>query len=264
MPGFFIYCIETNESTCYMKKLNWILLILLLAVVPALQSCDDSDGYSIGDRGRDWATVRVQSGDVYYLEGDRWGTIWPAATSVWGFRPIDGERVIAYFNPLYDNFEGFDVAVKMENLFRILTKGVEELTAENEAGYGNDPIVVWQNDMWIGGGYLNVIFQQNRPKKEKHQVSLVRNTTIEDPNDGYIHLEYRYNTYGDVSGYWSEGAVSFNLKSLEVNENTKGIKVKLNTADEGEKELTFNLKNFGMPETVKDMNFSNIQIDKLK
>ena len=30
-----------------MKKFNWLLVMLLLALVPALQSCDD-DGYSIG------------------------------------------------------------------------------------------------------------------------------------------------------------------------------------------------------------------------
>lgn len=247
-----------------MKKLNWILFVLLLAVIPALQSCDESDGYSIGDMGRDWATVRVLNGNVYYLEGDRWGTIWPAATSIWGYRPVDGERVVTYFNPLYDNFEGYDVAVKVEQIFQVLTKEVEDLTAENEADYGNDPVVIWQNDMWIGGDYLNIIFQQNRPKKDKHLVSLVRNTMVEDPNDGYIHLEYRYNTYADLSGHWGEGAVSFNLKSLKVDEGTKGIKVKLNSSENGEVELAFDLKNTGMPEKVKNMNFSNIQIDRLK
>ena len=31
-----------------MKKFNWLLVMLLLALVPALQSCDD-DWFSIGD-----------------------------------------------------------------------------------------------------------------------------------------------------------------------------------------------------------------------
>ena len=35
-----------------MKKFNWLLVMLLLALVPVLQSCDD-DGYSIGDIGWD-------------------------------------------------------------------------------------------------------------------------------------------------------------------------------------------------------------------
>ena len=41
-----------------MKKFKWLLGILLLALVPMLQSCDD-DGYSIGDFSWDWATVRA-------------------------------------------------------------------------------------------------------------------------------------------------------------------------------------------------------------
>lgn len=36
-----------------MKKIKWLLGILLLALVPMLQSCDD-DGYSIGDFSWDW------------------------------------------------------------------------------------------------------------------------------------------------------------------------------------------------------------------
>ena len=31
-----------------MKKLNCFFLVLLLVLIPTLQSCDESDGYSIG------------------------------------------------------------------------------------------------------------------------------------------------------------------------------------------------------------------------
>lgn len=247
-----------------MKKLNFCLLAMLFALMPALQSCDDSDGYSIGDMGRDWATVRVLGGDAYYLEGDRWGKIWPGASAFWGYRPVDGQRVIAWFNPLYDSFQGHDVAAKMQYIDSVITKGVEELTAENEAEYGNAPVAIWQNDIWVGGHYLNVVFQQNRPYKLKHRASLVRNTTVEVPNDGYIHLEYRYNTYNDLSGYWGESAVSFNLNSLKIDENTKGIKVKVNGVKEGEVELTFDLRNTSVPESVKNMSYSKIQTDMLR
>ena len=64
-----------------MKKFNWLLVMLLLALVPALQSCDD-DGYSIGDIGWDWATVSCNWWRWLYLEGDRWGTIDPVASSI--------------------------------------------------------------------------------------------------------------------------------------------------------------------------------------
>ena len=32
-----------------MKKFKWLLGMLVLALMPMLQSCDDDDGYSIGD-----------------------------------------------------------------------------------------------------------------------------------------------------------------------------------------------------------------------
>lgn len=247
-----------------MKKLNWFLLAVLLAVIPALQSCDDNDGFSVGDMGRDWATVRVLSGNTYFLEGDRWGSMWLAGSDVWGYRPVDGQRVIVYFNPLYDDFQNYDYAVNLTDIFHVLTKEVEDLTAENEAEFGNDPLVIWKNDMWIGGNYLNVVFQQNLPLEERHRISLVRNATLEDPNDGYIYLECRYNDYDDLSGHRVLNRVSFNLSSLDINENTKGIKVKCNTSESGEEVITFDLKNASVPESVKSTDFLDTQTDKLK
>ena len=58
MPGFCIFYTETNERTLIMRKLHWLFMVVCLAVMPALQSCDDNDGYSIGDFTPPlWATV---------------------------------------------------------------------------------------------------------------------------------------------------------------------------------------------------------------
>ena len=105
-----------------MKKIKWLLGMLLLALVPMLQSCDD-DGYSIGDFSWDWATVRATGGGGYYLEGDRWGLIDPVATSIPWFKPVDGERVVAFFNPLYDMEGGKGVQVKDGRCTGIVDKG---------------------------------------------------------------------------------------------------------------------------------------------
>ena len=113
---------------------------MLTLILPALQSCDDGDGYSLGDIARDWATVRVVGGDTYALNADHWGSLWPAATAIPGYRPIDGQRVITYFNPLYDNYEGYDHGVKVECNYDVLTKQIEDLTADNEAEIGNDHV----------------------------------------------------------------------------------------------------------------------------
>ena len=207
-----------------MKKFNWLLVMLLLALVPALQSCDD-DGYSIGDIGWDWATVRATGGGGYYLEGDRWGMIDPVASSIPWYKPVDGERVVAFFNPLADTDKG--AQVKIEGIQEVLTKEVEDMSTEEEAEeFGNDPILIYQGDMWLGGKFLNIIFRQNLPRSEKHRISLVENKIATEPGepetpetlsigeDGYVHLELRYNTYDDVTDYWGWGRVSYNLEKF--------------------------------------------------
>mgnify|MGYP001157757629 FL=1 len=261
-----------------MKKFKWLLGILLLALVPMLQSCDDDDDYySIGDFSWDWATVRTTGGGGYFLEGDRWGIIDPVSSSIPWYRPVDGERVVAFFNPLADMKDEKGVQVKMEGIQDVLTKGVEEMkTTEEEEEFGNDPIVIYQGDMWLGGKYLNVIFHQNLPRSTKHRISLVQNLmdttepgepgdpsapeTVNVAEDGYVHLELRYNTYDDVTGYWGWGRVSYNLEDFypmeEDGETTmKGFKVTINSKENGEGRvivLDFDHP-VGVPEKAKDV-----------
>lgn len=91
-----------------MRKLHWLFMVVCLAVMPALQSCDDNDGYSIGDFTPPlWATVRV-TGNAFYLDCDVWGTLWPVNTDLGWYEPVDGKRVITIFNPLSDGFDGYD------------------------------------------------------------------------------------------------------------------------------------------------------------
>ena len=124
-----------------MKKLHWLFMMMCLAVLPALQSCDDLDsGYSIGDFSYpNWATIRVK-GNAFYMESDTWGTLWPINTDMGWYQPVDGQRVVTVFNPIYDNYEGYDHAVKILRLEHALTKVVEPLTAENEEEYGNEKV----------------------------------------------------------------------------------------------------------------------------
>lgn len=56
-----------------MKKLAHFCGIMLAATSFMFQSCDDSDGYSIGDIAVDWATVEAKDSHTYSLTGDTWG-----------------------------------------------------------------------------------------------------------------------------------------------------------------------------------------------
>ena len=54
-----------------------------------------------------------------------------------------------FFNPLADMSDEKGVQVKMEGIQEVLTKEVEEMTVENEEEFGNDPILIYQGDMWL-------------------------------------------------------------------------------------------------------------------
>ena len=250
-----------------MKRLNLILLAVLFAILPILQSCNNNDGYSIGDFAKDWVTVNVDDEDEYTFTADNWGTLLPISTTVPWYKPKDGQRAVVYFNPLYDDYQGYDVAIKIEAVRNILTKAIGELTAENEEELGNDPVYIYKDGgMWMSGGYLNIIFRYDIPVNgNKHLVSLVKNTTVTPEDDGYIHLEYRHNTQDDVSGsgYRWEGAVSFDLSSLNITPQTKGLKVKINSSANGEVTVTLDF-NAETSASVEEINYAAMADNNFK
>ena len=66
-----------------MKKITYLCMMACLAVALAFQSCDDGDGYSMGDFTEpQLATVRAVSGTGFYLDCDVWGTCWPVNTDM--------------------------------------------------------------------------------------------------------------------------------------------------------------------------------------
>lgn len=246
-----------------MKKLRWLFMAACLLILPALSSCDDNDGYSIGDISYpNWSTVRV-TGNAFYLVSDTWGTLWPVNIDLGWYQPVDGQRVLTVFNPLYDNYQGYDHAVKLLSIRNALTKTVETMPSGGENDYGNDPLFIYKGDISIGGGYLNVIFQQNLPKNSqtKHRISLVQSTENQYTSDGYIHLELRYNDYDDLSGYRAMALVSFNLSTLNLDAETiKGVKLKLNSEVNGEVELTFNKKEKAELRNLDGEDFTKMQL----
>lgn len=240
-----------------MKKLKRYWLIIVLASIGMLQSCSDDEGYSIGDIASDWVTIRVEGDGVYSFTGDTWGTMYPAANGVWNYSLVEGQRAFLIFNPLVDHYYGYDVGIKAEKIYPFLTKAVEDLTSENEDEYADDP--AYLENLWVSGGYLNVIFSQKYPSQHAHRVSLVKKVGEQDiADDGYIHLEYRYNTYGDTLNVFNPnvGVVCYNLNTLPL-DKAKGIKLKVNEAYYGEHVLTFNNMNEEIPDEVKHLSYTD-------
>lgn len=230
-----------------MKRIYGLWWMLCLVVLPLLHACDDDEGYSIGDFTPPlWATVRT-TGNAFYLDCDVWGTLWPVNIDMGWYEPVDGQRVIVSFNPLSDNYGEYDHAVKILDIRDVLTKPLEVLTAENDAEFGNDAMRVLKEGTGVSGGYFNVWFQQNMPTEGvKHRISLVRPESDEElmGEDGYLHLQLRYNDYDKVSGIYNPypSPVSFSLRGLEVPEGSKGLKIHLKSEKNGDVVLTYDFK----------------------
>ena len=237
-----------------MKKMKFVFGMMLMSVLSIFTGCSNDDGYSVGDIAADWVTIKMEGDRTYSFVGDAWGSMWSVSIPIPTYNPKNGDRAFLLFNPLSDGYAGYDHAVKPEYIYPVLTKTVEEMNHGNEAEYGDDPVRV--TDAWIGGGYMNLVFYQKVPSSKPHRVSLVKNMDESYEDDGYIHLEYRYKTYGDsLTNVVVSGAVSYNLNTLEL-EGKKGVKMRINSAVNGERILIFDAKENNAPLEGKKFDLS--------
>lgn len=217
-----------------MKRLKLLMFLLVLAIVPALQSCDDDDdSYSLDNYLVELATVNINAGGSVYFVLDDGETLWPAASYV-PYQGLEkGTRVIGSFTVLSNAQNGYDHFVRLNDYSKVLTKGVIDLTEANKDSIGDDPVRI--TDMWVSGEYLNVQFDMNVPRTEKHRVNLVRNTTLSYTEEAYAHLEFRYNDMNDVTDYVTRNIVSFRLGNYGPSGGLNGLKIRINSAVNGEK-----------------------------
>ncbi|MDL2281633.1 NigD-like protein [Parabacteroides sp. OttesenSCG-928-G06] len=219
-----------------------MLKLMLLAVgiigfFPVFQSCSDDDGYSLGDYWLDVATVETWEGNANYFRLDDGTTLWPAAGYYLGHNLREGQRTWLNYTILSDNKDGFDHYVKVNGVDTILTKGIsEDKGLENDSYYGTDPVKI--NNIWIGNGYLNVIFKFNYGGIKKHFINLLPVTVNQNPYE----VEFRHNAYNDPAEAGVASIVCFDLASLPDTEGkTVKLKVHVKTFD-GDKtfELDYN------------------------
>ena len=72
--------------------LSTVTLVLFVAI--GFQSCDDDDGYSLGDFWVDIATVETDdNSSAYWFILDDGTTLWPAASDI-QYLPKQGQRII--------------------------------------------------------------------------------------------------------------------------------------------------------------------------
>lgn len=192
-----------------------------------MTSCDDKDGYSLGNFKFEIATVEPLSHDTYALILDNGDRLWPAASDV-AYLPKANQRVFVNYTILSDQQGEYAHYVKINDIWNVLTKNVIELNEANADSIGNDPIKL--NSMWIGGDYLNVDLMFNYGGVRPHLFNLVNNTLNPDTLDGVVELELRHNAYGSQNMELFEAIACFNLKPFR-QENVDSVNFSIKVMD---------------------------------
>jgi hypothetical protein len=219
-----------------MKSLNALIASVgILASSLFISSCDN-DGYSLGDFAVNIATVNPGDGNAYSLTLDDGTTLWPASQNFF-YKPKENQRALINYTPLQDNYEGYDLAVKVNDIVNVLTKNPTVLNTATADSLGNDPIRI--NDYWIGDGYLNVYFSIGITPygNTKHFINLAKNEL--NGKENYYNL--LHNAYNDGGTYRGNGYVSFNLDALKVEGETNVVfTIAVNTGENEMKEYAIN------------------------
>lgn len=202
-----------------MKRIKLITIIGLLALPFTFFSCSDDDGYSLNNYWLEVATIEPLDGGLHYYRLDDSTTLWPASGYYLGHNLQDGQRVWLNYTLLSGKKDGFDHYIKVNGLDPILTKKIAENKGkDNNAIYGTDPVGI--RNIWVGDGYLNVLFTFNYGGQKRHFVNLIQENSDDDP----YTLEFRHNAYDDPPLAGVRGIVCFDLSDLP---DTEGETVKL-------------------------------------
>lgn len=228
-----------------MKKfpiLAWI--ITLAALIPALQSCldTDNDDYLVTcPEGTQLAlgTVIVPDANApreFYFALDKGITLFPGdTTTLNNYKVTDGQRAFIGYLPKTEPVEGYDMSAIIYSIEDILTKDIIPLTEETSDSIGNDGINI--TTCLINDDYVTLEYQYlgSMDPNKKHMLNLVENqTTGKDPDEGYICLEFRHNAFNDTPLNPVNGIVSFKLRNIrEQMKDKKGIKIRVQTVYDG-------------------------------
>jgi hypothetical protein len=205
-----------------MKKVVFGILIGFLTV---FTSCNDNDGYSLGDV---WIGLGIvsdtESPKIIMDDGIE---VVPVAYDYysWHYHHHSGEtkkieagdRVLVNFTVLDDetNDEGKVVKyyVKINSLREVLMKGILDITPENEDSIGNDPIIV--QDHWVTNNLLNLELKY-WGRNEIHFINMVKQPGVLTAENQPFELELRHNDNDDEEAIPYVALVSFKLDSLQV------------------------------------------------
>lgn len=213
--------------------------ILLLTLMPILQSCLDEDKdnplFTVGTI----KTLSEGESDFYVLLDEN-SKLFPGdMSSLRNYEAVDGQRAFIFFDELPDEMPGYEYNAKIRWIEDILTKDIYSMPAEKQDSIGDDKINITQ--MWLTRkDYLNIEcqFMHSENPDRKHMLSLVINESSTGENDqpGYITLEFRHNANKDTQLVPGSAIVSYKLDNIaNLLEGKEGLNIRVNTIYENEK-----------------------------
>lgn len=209
-----------------MKLMKCMMLSLGIALtICLLNSCNNDEGYSLNNVWYSIATIHPLNSDrSYWMTLDSGTSLWPAVTNIPWYNPKEKQRAFVVYNMLSDEYYGYNHAVKILDIKSILTKPIaENLDDENDETYGTDPVNI--ADIWIGDGYLNMVFEFNYGGNAVHYINLLQSENADIP---YL-FEFRHNAYDDDTRYRRKGIVAFDLSTIDTNGEEVELTIQVNT-----------------------------------
>lgn len=183
----------------------------------------------------------------YYIISDDSLLLCPVNhASIANFDPIDGQRVIVYYKPdtTEKNESQYwkDVTVVQVNL--VPTQDMVYSSQKDTLGTDR----VEPQFIWLGGGglgsqrHLNIQYTIYASNTNKHKFNLVRDQHLESPMDseGYYVVEFCHDANGDPEYANYTNVISFPLEGECIGVGVKGLKIKIKTITQGNKEYILN------------------------
>ena len=225
-----------------MKKFK-LFLLATVALVPLLQSCNDSK--IEGADSMALVTILNPGGIAsgYYFKADNGQTLYPSqfAVATGNYNPEDGPRAFIYYSLLEEKSQKYDYNIKLYGISEILTKDVESMDPSNEEEFGDDPIVMAkinggsEYDCLISAGYFTGSFSIKAVGNEQHKISLIRSSSAddsEDPDYTLLELRHKSDDMGSDTPTSKSGMASFKLNAYDpAITQKKGLKIRYKDFD---------------------------------
>lgn len=220
--SFLIIYLKEEE----MKRVVFISLLLVIAML----ACEKEE-YVPTYIGVGSIEMNGESDIDFIVNLDNGDTL--TAIEVFDDNTIaEGDRVLVEYSVIEEkSTNSYDVSIY--DIDDILTKGVIQLTEDNNDSIGDDAIHTNDNNIWIFGKHLTIIFDYYG-YGQTHSINLAR--PIGEPiydDDGRLILEFRHNANGDFPYNSIRGIVSFELESLRIgDEESIDFVIRINNYDD--------------------------------